>query len=292
LAGCRYYVGDEIYTGILQTDGKVRFAILGEFDVYIGKNYVTMSDIYRQFAYDLEGNRITLTQELIEKDVYNYKASERDSFYKEYASKYTKVDYLGSNRFRVETNDSRKIVDSTNKTIYNEASDAPYGYPTALMNGSKLYLLTSKGLYNKDGKLIISNSKYDQIKPADGDCFVTSMDNKSFKMYDSGGKVLASSDYNPLIYLYQGKVGTLFYWLMDSQYRPNGAAYLYTNINLSKGKASTAELKKLFKKCTFSDMPVDKGVKASAEKLMKSSTAEIPGLFAVMSYLSRGYAKN
>lgn len=291
LAGCNYFVGDEIYTGVLQTDGKVRFAILGDYDVKIGNNYVTMKEAKNEFTYDLKGNKITLTQEILDKDVTNYKAAERDSFYKEYASQYTKVDYLGSNRFRVEANGSRSIVDSKNKTIYEENSTAYYGLPRAFVNNDKLYLETSEGICNIDGKVIIPSSKYNEIRPADGDCFVTKT-NDTFQMFNSSGKVVATSEYNPMIYLYQGKVDTLFVWLYDSEYRPNGVACLFTNINLSKGKSSTAELKKLYNKCTFPDEKSALGAKASAQKLMKSSTADNPGLFSVMSVLSRGYLKD
>jgi hypothetical protein len=291
LAGCRFYAGDDCYTGVLQTDGKVRFAILGKFDVTIGKEYVTMKEAKHQFSYDLEGKRITLTKEILERDVINYRAAERNAFYGKYAGQYTKVDYLGSDRFRVETKSVRKIVDSGNETIYTEASTALHGFPRAFMNGEKLYLQTSVGLCDRDGKIIIPSGKYQEIKPADGDCFVTKLGDK-FQMFDSGGKVIATSQYDPMIYLYQGGVNTLFYYLFDSQYRPNGVAYLYTSIDLGRGKSSTAPLRELYKKCRFSDMKADLALKASAQKLMKSSTAQNPGLFAIMSALSRGNLKD
>lgn len=288
IAGCRYYVGNDCYTGILQKDGKVRFAILGAFDVKIGNSYVTMSARDGNFTYDLKGNRITLTKEILEKDVNNYNASERNSFYKNYANKYTIVEYLGSNRFRVETKTSRKIVDSKNKTIVTESTKAAYGFPRAFINGNKLYIQTSKGICNKDGKLIIASSKYDQISPADGDCFVTRK-KETFQMFHSSGKVIATSQYNPMVYSYQTVVETLFVWHFDSDYRTKGLACLYTDINLGN-KSSTKSLKELYKKCRFDDSKIALATQASAKKLMQSNTANNIEMFSVMGMLSR-YAK-
>lgn len=284
LAGVRYYEGDQCYTGVLQKNGKIKFAVFGRYSIHVGNDYVKLSDEKNVFCYDFDGKRIYLTEtEMRERDSENYNAKERNAFYKKYEKEYKSVEYCGSNRFYAETSKGKKVVDAKNKTIIPES----YGVSRKLMNEGQIYFVTRhKGLCNKDGKVILAKQQ-EKIIPADGGYFLGIIDNKYQTLIDSSGKVIATSNWDPIIVLSQGRVEMLFNYHFDSEYRANGKAYLYTKTDLSK-KSSTSDLKKLYANRT-SASTFDKhslGVYNSAKKIVKNSTQRNIEMFGVMAELS------
>ncbi len=283
LAGVRYYEGKQCYTGVLQKNGKIKFAVFGKYSIHVGNDYVRFYDSKNSFCYDFNGKRIFLTEvEVRERDRQNYNAKERAEFYQKYAKAYKSVEYLGSNRFYAVTEKGKRVVDSQNKTIIPESSGAYY----EMMNSGQIYFLTfNKGLCNKDGKVILAK-KQEQIIPVDGGYFLGIIDNKYQTLIDTNGKVIATSNWDPIVVLSQGRVKMLFTYAFDYEYRPKGKAYLYTNIDLNK-KSSTSELKKLYANRTpLYDKYKQAGVYNSAKTIANNSTQRNIEMFGVMAELS------
>ncbi len=283
LAGVRYYEGNQCYSGVLQKNGKIKFAVFGRYSIHVGNDYVKFWDNKNSFCYDFSGKRIYLTEtEMRERDNENYNAKERDAFYQKYAKLYDSVEYLGSSRFYVNTSAGKRVVNSQNKTIIPES----YMVFNKLMNEGEIYFVThNNGLCNKDGKVILAKQQ-DVIIPADGGYFLGIKDNKYQTLIDSNGKVIATSNWDPITVLSKGIVTTLFSYNYDSEYRPNGKAYLYTNIDLSK-KSSTSALKKLYaNRKSLNDKYKQAGVYNSAKNIAKNSTQRNIEMFGVMSELS------
>lgn len=282
LAGVRYYEGNQCYSGVLQKNGKVKFAIAGQYSIHVGNDYVEFSGQKDKFCYDFNGKRIYLTEkEKRERDCKNYNAKERESFYKNYEKLYKSVEYWGSNRFYVETDKNAKIVDSQNKTIIPDS----YMVNGKIMNGNQIYFTTyKKGLCNKDGKIILADTRYYLI-PADGGYFLGIFDNKKQILIDSNGKVIATSDFEPIIVLSETRVKTLYNANFDYEWRTKGTAYLYTDIDLSK-KSSTAELKKMYANRIKVSGKKEEGILNSAKNIIKNSTHKNIEMFGVMSELS------
>lgn len=282
LAGVRYYEGDQCYTGVLQKNGKVKFAIFGQFSIHVGNDYVEFSGQKDKFCYDFNGKRIYLTEkEKRERDCKNYNAKEREGFYKNYEKLYKSVEYCGSNRFYAETDKGTKVVDSQNKTIIPES----YMVNGRIMNGNQIYFTTfQKGLCNKDGKIILAK-KQDWIVPVDGGYFLGIIDNKIQTLIDSNGKVITTSNFDPIFVLSETRVKTLYNANVDYEWRTKGTAYLYTDIDLSK-KSSTAELKKMYANSIKVSGKKEIGVLNSAKNIIKNSTHKNIEMFGVMSELS------
>lgn len=282
LAGVRYFEGNQCFTGVLQTNGKVKFAIAGQYSIHVGNDYVEFSGKKENFCYDYNGKRIYLTDtEKRERDNKNYNAKERESFYKNYGKLYKSVEYCGSNRFYAETDKGKKVVDSQNKTIIPES----YMVNGKIMNGNQIYFTTyQKGLCNKDGKIILAKQQ-DWIIPVDGGYFLGIIDNKLQTLIGSNGKVIATSDFDPIIVLSETRVKTLYNANFDYEWRTKGTAYLYTDIDLSK-KSSTAQLKKMYANSIQGRSKKEIGVLNSAKNIAKNSTHKNIEMFGVMSELS------
>lgn len=282
LAGVRYYEGTQCYTGVLQKNGKIKFAIFGQYSIHVGNDYVEFSGKKDVFCYDFNGKRIHLTEtEMRERDSANYSAKERDSFYKNYAKQYKSVEYCGSNRFYAVTAKGKKVVDSQNKTIIPES----FGVTDKMMNSNQIYFRTSnKGLCNKDGKVILAK-KQDQIIAADGGYFLGIIDNKIQTLIDSNGKIIATSNFDPIVVLSGTRVKMLVYYLFDYEYRPNAKGFLYTDSDLSK-KSSTANLKKMYSNRAQVSGKKQEAVINSAKNIIKNSTQRNIEMFGVMSELS------
>ncbi len=282
LAGVRYFEGNQCYTGVLQKNGKVKFAIGGQYSIHVGNDYVEFSGQKEKFCYDFNGKRLYLTDtEKRERDCKNYNAKERESFYKNYEKLYKSVEYCGSNRFYAETDKGRKVVDSQNKTIIPES----YMVNGKIMNGNQIYFTTfKKGLCNKDGKVILAK-KQEWIIPVDGGYFLGIIDNKIQTLIDSNGKVIATSNFDPIFVLSGTRVKTLYNANFDYEWRTKGTAYLYTDIDLNK-KSSTAQLKKMYANSIKSNGKMELGVLNSAKNIAKNSTQKNIEMFGVMSELS------
>ena len=67
LAGVRYYEVNQCYSGVLQKNGKIKFAVFGKYSIHVGNDYVKFWDNNYSFCYDFNGKRIYLTETVISK---------------------------------------------------------------------------------------------------------------------------------------------------------------------------------------------------------------------------------
>lgn len=69
LAGVRYYEGDQCFTGVLQKNGKIKFAVFGRYSIHVGNDYVKFYSDKDVFCYDFNGKRIYLTETEMKKEI-------------------------------------------------------------------------------------------------------------------------------------------------------------------------------------------------------------------------------